>query len=261
MRGHAPVLAATVLIIASGAVHADGDDPLQRLRAFETARRDATDFRTLPSSDLATGPDPVAIRQLPGKSLLVGLLRGSSALVLLDEQLREVQRLATPRAPSGMAVSPAGDVFVSAETSPAIARYTLRDGRLVRHASIPLPGVRSVRAVAAADEGVLYVVEDHDHRLLTVDLRGRVLAGDAAPVCLGPRHVLRTEHHVLVDCILAHTVVVRPVDARGVPLGAGEVRITHDGPIWSVDAHETADGLMLGLGGVEDHPLDRRDGS
>jgi hypothetical protein len=261
VRRHAPVLAATVLIIASGAVHAESDDPLQRLRAFETARRDATDFRTLPASDLATGPDPVAIRPLPGKPLLVGLLRGSSALVLLDEQLREVQRMPTLGAPSGMAVSPARDVFVSAETSPSIAHYTIRDGRLVRRPSIPLPGVRSVRAVAAGDEGVLYVVEDHDHRLLTVDLHGRVLAGDATPVCLGPRHVLRTEHHVVVDCILAHTVVVRSVDARGVPLSDGEVRITHDGPIWSVDAHETADGLMLGLGGVEDHPLDRREGS
>src|SRR5262249_30425567 len=70
-----------------------------------------------------------------------------------------------------------------------------------------------------------------------------------------------TEHHVLVDCILAHTVVVRQVDAHGVPRDDGEVRITHDGPIWSVDAHETADGMMVGLGGVEDHPLDRREGS
>src|SRR5262249_59307221 len=119
--------------------------------------------------------------------------------------------LPTPRAPSGMAVSPAGEVFVSAETSPAIARYTLRDGRLARRASIALPGVRSVRDVATGDDGVLYVVEDHDHRLLTMDLRGRVLAGDTAPVCLGPRHVMRTEHHGLVDCILAHTVLLRPV--------------------------------------------------
>src|SRR5262249_33175714 len=189
------------------------------------------------------GPARAGTRAVPGTPLLVGLLRGSAALVLLDQQLREVQRVSTPRAPSGLAVSPAGDVFVSAETSPAIARYTLRDGRLARRPPIPLPGVRSVRDVASGDDRVLYVVEDHDHRLLTIDLRGRVLAGEAAPVCLGPRHVLRTEHHVLVDCILAHTVVVRQVDAHGVPRDDGEVRITHDGPIWSVDAHETADGM------------------
>ena len=102
MTRHAAVLAAAVLIIASGAVRAGGDDPLQRLRAFETARRNATDFRTLPGSDLATGPDPVAIRAVPDKPLLIGLLRGSSALVLLDEQLREVQRVSAPRAPSGI---------------------------------------------------------------------------------------------------------------------------------------------------------------
>ena len=58
-------------------------DALARLRAFETARRDQTDFRTLPTSDEILGPDPVAIRRLPGSPLLVGVLRGRSAVVLL----------------------------------------------------------------------------------------------------------------------------------------------------------------------------------
>jgi hypothetical protein len=261
------LLAVVTLLVGAGEGRADdaSNDPtadaLGRLRAFESAERRATDFRTLPAYDQVTGPDPVAIRHLAGKPLLVGLLRGRSALVLLDEDLRELQRLATPPAPSGLVVTPGGDVFVSAELSPAIAHYVIRDGRLVRRAAIPLRNVRSVRAIAAGDEGVLYVVEDHDHRLLTVDSRGSVLAGDDAPIGLGPRHVLRTTGHVVVDCILAHTVVVRPVDARGRPLQDGEVRIAHDGPIWSVDARETPDGLMLALGGVEDHPLDRREGS
>jgi hypothetical protein len=39
------------------------------------------------------------------------------------------------------------------------------------------------------------------------------------------------------------------------------VRIRHDGPVWSVDAVEAGDDLWLALGGVEDHPLDRRQGS
>src|SRR5262249_14923699 len=51
------------------------------------------------------------------------------------------------------------------------------------------------------------------------------------------------------------------VDARGVPVRDAAVRITHDGPIWAVDAQEITGGLMLAMGGIEDHPLDRRQGS
>jgi hypothetical protein len=258
------VLLASVALLARGArgaEPADASGALARLRAFETARRDATDVRSLPPSDVATGPDPVAIRRVPGRPLLVGLLRGRSALVLLDEDAHEVQRVKAPRAASGLAVTVTGDVLVSGDESPVIARYAVERDRLVRRGTIALRGVRSVRAIAAGPEGVIHVVEDHDHRLLTLDRHGTVLDGDDAPIGLGPRHVLRTERHVVVNCVLAHAVVVRRVDGRGVPVHAGEVRIVHDGPLWAVDARETDDGVMLALGGVEDHPLDRREGS
>src|SRR5262249_52055609 len=78
---------------------------LARRRPFESAARRATAFRTLPASDQVPGADPVAIRHLAGAPLLVGLLRGRSRLVLLDENLREIQRLPTPPAPSGLAVT------------------------------------------------------------------------------------------------------------------------------------------------------------
>jgi len=235
---------------------------LERLRTFEAARRDETDFRTLPTSDAVPGPDPVAVQRLPGSRLLVGLLRGRSVVVLLDQELQEVQRLAAPASPTGLAVSPSGEVFVSGEFAPDIARYELHAGRLQRAGSLALAGVRSIRAIAYGPEGVLYAVEDHDHRLLTVSLGdrpGAVLAGDT--VGLGPRAVVRTARHVVVNCVLSHTVVVLPVDDQGVPRRDGGVRITHDGPFWAVDAQEMGDALLLAMGGVEDHPLDRRQGS
>ncbi len=175
--------------------------------------------------------------------------------------MRELERAKAPRAASGLAVTPSGEILVSGELSGVIARYAVRDGRLVRRGATVLPGVRSVRAIAAGDGGIVYVVEDHGHRLLTVDRHGALIAGSEGPVGLGPRLVHRTAHWVVVDCLLAHTIVARRLDARGIPQRDGEVRITHDGPFWALDAREIDDGLLLALGGVEDHPLDRRQGS
>ena len=42
-------------------------DPLAPLHAFEESRRAAADFARLPPSDRAFGPDPTAIRPLPGR--------------------------------------------------------------------------------------------------------------------------------------------------------------------------------------------------
>src|SRR5262249_61269971 len=39
------------------------------------------------------------------------------------------------------------------------------------------------------------------------------------------------------------------------------VRGRHYGPMWSVDAARVGEQLWLALGGVEDHPFDRRQGS
>jgi hypothetical protein len=73
--------------------------------------------------------------------------------------------------------------------------------------------------------------------------------------------VLRVAQSVLVDCLLDHQVVVRSVDGRGFPKADGEVRITRDGPMWGLDAVAQGTGLVLAVGGVEDHPLDRTQGS
>ena len=65
-----------------------------------------------------------------------------------------------------------------------------------------------------------------------------------------------------MDCLLDHAIAVLPVDARGVPSLTGETRIVHDGPMWGFDAVATPErGIVLAVGGVEDHPLDRTQGS
>jgi hypothetical protein len=59
-------------------------------------------------------------------------------------------------------------------------------------------------------------------------------------------------------CLFEHALVVFERSADG--LVAGEVkRIVHDGPIFAASLLERGDELLVAAGGVEDHPLDRRD--
>ena len=121
--------------------------------------------------------------------------------------------------------------------------------------------------MTAGAEGVVYVVEEHDGRLIALQPGPEGAASDPVSrvdvrVGHGPFRVLRVGGALLVDCLLDHAVVVRDVDARGFPVASGEVRIVHDGPMWGLDAIEEAPGVTLvAVGGVEDHPLDRTEGS
>jgi cytochrome c peroxidase len=77
--------------------------------------------------------------------------------------------------------------------------------------------------------------------------------------CQGPFRLALTARHLAVACLFGHAVALFARDASGAP--TGEVaRITHDGPLWSVALLEHGDELVVGAGGVEDHPLERRDG-
>jgi hypothetical protein len=259
---------------------AQADDRLAPLHEFEHARIAAADFRHLPTSDAITGADPIAVRALPGTSLLVGLLRGRDAIVVLDADLHEIQRLEAPASPTGITFDADGHVFVSGERSGQIQRYRVAlPAGLERSGSLELTDVRAIRDVAFGAEGALYVVEEHDGRLITLtlgadDRAGRrphaaAIRGDdpiafersEAFVGLGAMRVLRVGDRVLVGCLLDHRVVVRRVDARGRPEVEGEIILQHDGPIWSFDAKEIPGGLLVAAGGVEDHPLDRTGGS
>ncbi len=247
-------------------------DRLAGLRAWEGATRDRTDFARVRTSDIALGTDPYVIRRMDGPKgddpaqagRFVGILRGRGALVELDEALHEVHRLAAPGSPSGLAVSPAA-VFAVGELSSRVARFRSVRGRLEPAGFINLPGVRAMRDVATGPEGVVYIVEEHDGRLVTLrpgsDDEETPAARVDAVLCQGPIHVLRVAKFLLVDCLIDHQVVIQSVDARGFPDPSTEIRIARDGPIWGIDALPRADGLMVAVGAVEDHPLDRTQGS
>jgi hypothetical protein len=244
-------------------------DPVAVLRDWENATRRDFDFAHAPTSDTALGTDPYVIRSV-GPGRFVGVLRGRSALVALDADLNEIDRVAAPRSPGGLAITRDGEILVVGELSSEIARYRLQGDRLQPTGTISLPGVRAMRDVTAGPEGLVYAVEEHDGRLLTLQPGpAGVTAAPAARVdatmCHGPFRVLRAGQTLFVDCLLDHTVVARPVDAHGYPLtsgATGEVRIVHDGPMWGLDALEEGPGsTLVVVGGVEDHPLDRTEGS
>jgi hypothetical protein len=250
---------------------APAPDPLSALREFENETRSKLDFAHAQTSETTFGPDPYVLRAAPwadrdGRPHLLGLLRGRSALVELDGSLREVARLPAPESPTGLAFGTGGQVFVVGELSSRVDRYARVRGVLEPAGFIDLPGVRAMRDIAAGPEGVLYVVEEHDGRLITI---AQAFSGEPAlprarvdaVLCHGPLHVLRRAKALLVDCLLDHTLIVRQVDARGYPVEQGEVRITHDGPMWGFDAIDDGDSLVVAAGGVEDHPLDRTQGS
>jgi hypothetical protein len=237
-------------------------DPLAPLHDFEESRRKETVFDKLPASDEALGPDPYVVRMLPGEgpARYVALHRGRGALVLLDAALHEIARVAVPPSPSGLAVSAEGEIFVAAELSPRITRFRVEGAALLPAAPLVLPDALALRDLALGPERVLYAVEAHDGRLISIPLdhperQASLRVGD------GAFRVARAGAWVIVDCLLEHSLSLIPVDAAGLPTGAGVVRIQHDGPLWGFDAMERGGTLWIVAGGVEDHPLDRRGGS
>ena len=244
------------------------DAELAPLHAFEEARRAATDFAHLPPSDDVLGANPYELRAIANGAHFIGILRGADAIVLLDRSLHEVQRLPAPKSPSGLAIGSDGTLVVSGEESASLGRYGVDGDRLFLIDTVPVQGALAIRDVAIGPEGAIHVVEAHDGRLITLRPNpGGGFTQSAAFVGNGPIAVMRTRHFVLVDALLDHRIVVRKVDADGVPLTAGEQHLDNDGPFWSFDAVELDQGfekgdgsLIVAAGHVEDHPLDRTGG-
>jgi len=244
----------------------DEPDPYQTLLAYEQDRRQHTDFAAVPPADAVHGPDPYDLVRLPDRASgpardrtrFVGLLRGADAVVVLDERARELSRVAAPSSPTGLAVSDRGDIYVSGEHAADIVHYRVTGaGAIERRGAIPIPDAMAVVDLAIGPEGVLYAVEEHTGRLLVVSLARRSVREIGR--CHGPTRVVRAQRHVLVNCLLDHTVEIRVVHDRGVPAPAPVATIRHDGPMWSISAHSVDGALIIAAGGVEDHPLDRSD--
>lgn len=244
---------------AAATISAAASDPIADLRPYEDETRRAFDFARPPSAETGMGADPWALRRLPAPARgWVGILRGRSAVVLLDDELREVARATTPRSPTGLALAKNGDVLVTGELSPAIARFAVRGATLVSLGEVKVPGVSGLRDVATSPTGVVWALDERGARLLRLGPDGRVVSSRA--VGRGPSQVLATSRHVVVDAITDHALEIFATDAAGNLLGDAPLRVVHDGPMWGFDARETDAGLVLAAGGVEDHPLDRTGG-
>ena len=232
----------------------------ERLEQFESARRRATDFAHLPPANRSHGADPYALAQLDARHLL-GVLRGASALVLLDTQLHELQRIDVPGSAVAVAVSESGECWLAGEASNALLRFHFDGQRLTQSGRLDVPGVFGIRALVAGPQGVLYALDGYDGRLLTLDPRRTTPVREARAVGHGPLSMRRVGSLLIVDLLLDHALVVYRLNAQGSVLEE-RARVQHDGPIWGFDAALLADGqLLLAAAGVEDHPLDRADGS
>ncbi len=238
-------------------------DPLAHLRAFERARRAEAHFLEAPPSDRALGADPYDLAALPD-GRVAGILRGRDALVLLDASLEEKARVPLPRSPSAIAVYGGrdrgpfrrGDVLVASDVVPVLAHVRGEE----RLADIPLEGVVGARDLVVGEDGVIHVVEEHDDRLISLRIRADgTLDRHERAVPRGPIRLARTRDALYVASVTGHAVTVLPLDREGIP-GAPSATATIDGPFWAIDAIDTDAGALVVATGVEDHPLDRREG-
>ena len=232
-----------------------------RLEQFEAARRRATDFEHLAPANTTHGADPYALTQLDATHF-VGVLRGASALVVLDSELRELQRIDIPGGAVSVAVAASGACWVAAETSGTLSRLRFDGQRLVLAGGLDVPGIVGFRAIAAGPKGLLYALDVRDGKLLTLApessssklLESRVIGH-------GPLSLERVGRFLIVDALLDHALIVFRLGSTGRVLDE-RARIHHDGPIWGFDAALHGDGeLLIAATGVEDHPLERSDGS
>jgi hypothetical protein len=250
------------------AAPSEADAAWQRLETFDAARRAKADFAQLATWDRMSGPDPYVLRQVPGSSRFVGLLRGADAIVVLDSSLHEIERLDAPEGPVALAVAEDGTVIVAGELSTRIARYGWRNGSLVSTGTWPLDGVRAIRDLASGPNGWIYAVEEHEGRLLAFRIERSGTSEHPGSltqlkVGSGPIRLERIESLLVVDCLLDHALVVVKLDPGGALGAAPLLRIVHDGPIWSFAARRVGPNgnLLIAAGGVEDHPLDRTIGA
>jgi hypothetical protein len=232
----------------------------QRLAEFEAASRRATDFARLPPANRSHGAEPYALARL-GAQHLVGVLRGASAVVLLDAKLHELQRIDVPGSAVAVTVSEAGECWVAAEASGTLLRFRFDGQRLTQVGQLRVPGVLGIRALAAGPAGTLYALDVHDGKLLTIDPSRSDKLRAARVVGHGPLSLRRVGRLLIVDLLLDHVLLLYRLSTDGAVLEE-RARVRHDGPIWGFDATLLADGqLLLAATGVEDHALDRRDGS
>jgi hypothetical protein len=233
---------------------------LVKLRAYEDAARRATDFSRVAPADRSLGPNPYRLARLADGRVL-GILRGADALVLLDAEGQELARAATVPSPTALIVDVDGVAWVGGTGSPEIARYRV-SGRAIQ----PIDRVRlegwTVRALAAGGPGWIYAADQRTGALTAIAVeRGRakaaaITARRELARCAAPIDLVRAAHHLVVNCLYDHALVAYPLDEGGGPTTGQPLTMHQDGPFWSL----AAAGDLVAAGGVEDHPLERKNG-
>lgn len=237
-------------------------EAIAALTRWEESQRAATDFATVAPWSEAAGADPFRIFARPGGA--IGLLRGLGRIVTLD--------------PSGAIVGTPVETFVDATgwdlsatqstlyvvgpRQGSIARYR-RDGDTWLAASpLTVADTWSLRDVAVGPSERLALSDPYSHRVLVVDTSGdaETTAPRFAAACGGPLSVRWTSTRLLALCSIDHALLAWRLGEDGLPQGE-PARIEHDGPMWSFDVLEHGDTALVAIGGVEDHALDRSDGS
>jgi hypothetical protein len=236
---------------------------LSELRQLENSRRQASDFAHPAAEDQRFGADPYRVALLRDGRVL-GLLRGSAELRLYSPQLELLQRVPAPRRSSALVVLHDGThdfVFAAGELGGSIQRYALGEG-LDPDRLLELPGVPSVRALAAGRARVLYAATETSTRLFVVQdaSTASAHAQESVELCRAAQRLERVGSYLVAACLLDHSLVVLELDGAGLPSGRSW-RVQHDGPFWGLAAVSRRDGLVIAASGVEDHPLDRRIGS
>lgn len=239
---------------------------MQALREREDVLRDALSPELQPPWVDVSGADPyriVALEPPPGGVALVGLLRGSKALVTLAGDLRELGRVVMSEAPTALCASGAPPVaWVGSRYGRKLWRIALGargEPRIALEQELSAP----VADLACAEDGKVHVLPTDGSELLTLDAGGRVLA--RFPALPGGLRLARRGSLLLESSLFARTLRVLTLDGRGA-VTRELARIEHDGTLWAFDAvarsgsSENQNELWLAVAGVENKPLVRAHG-
>jgi hypothetical protein len=241
--------------------HPETQAALDELRGEETELRTRTDFAALSPSSRAFGANPYALARVgerAGRERFAGVLRGDSALVLLDAHGRELSRTKTVLSPNSIAATGEGRLFVAGDIEPRIARYRLEGTRFVREEDVSIPEATTLRAVVADERAVFAADFARDRLYVAWPEPSGTLALASRSLCRGPIRLALTEHFLGALCLFDHAIAIFARDAHGGVLEEIK-RIAHDGPVWGFSLLERGNELLVAAGGVEDRPLDRRD--